>query len=91
MAKWNIEPLHKICDEEASPHPTYADRMDKIHILFGYAHLPENLQEVSRTFHDLACELVEILPDSPETTLAIRKVWEAKNLAVFTAATTKET
>ena len=60
--------------------------MDKTKItsLFRYSHLPEHLQKVSKPFHDLAMELAEY-PPSPEMTLAIRALWESKNLAVFAA------
>ena len=53
--------------------------------LFRYAHLPDFLQEASKPFYDLAMHLVDTLLPSAELTLAIRKLWEAKNLAVYSA------
>ncbi|CBX87959.1 hypothetical protein [Roseovarius Plymouth podovirus 1] len=82
MAKWD---LNKEADKEALPEPTYATRMDKVEKLFRYEHLPDHLQEVSKPFHDMAVDLVENLLPSAEVTLAIRKLWEAKNLAVYAA------
>lgn len=55
----------------------------KIDSLFRYGHLPETLQEVSKPFHELALSMIRELPQSAELTLAIRSLWEAKNLAVF--------
>lgn len=62
----------------------------KIESLFRYAHLPEHLQEMSKPFHDQATRLVETLPPSAELTLAIRALWEAKNLAVFALVESKD-
>lgn len=50
--------------------------------LFGYAHLPPHLQEVSRPFHDLAMRLNETQAPSPDLTIALRKLLEAKDAAV---------
>ena len=58
----------------------------KIKELFAYAHLPENLQSVSKPFHDMALDLFKQLDNSAELTLCIRKLWEAKNYAVWCAA-----
>lgn len=49
---------------------------------FGYGHLPENLQLISKPFYDLAEALVLILPRSPERTVALRKLLESKDCAV---------
>lgn len=49
---------------------------------FGYAHLPEHLQAVSRPFGELAAQVVETLPRNPERTVALRKLLEAKDAAV---------
>jgi hypothetical protein len=53
------------------------------HVLkfFAYTHLSAKLQEVSRPF----CELAHIVAggvDNPETTVALRKLLEAKDAAV---------
>lgn len=53
------------------------------HVLkfFAYEHLPEHLQTASKPF----CELAEMIangPQNPETTVALRKLLEAKDAAV---------
>ncbi|MEM8603315.1 MAG: hypothetical protein AAGF24_05715 [Cyanobacteria bacterium P01_H01_bin.121] len=57
------------------------------HVLkfFGYKHLPESLQEVSEPFCNLARQVAERSPDNPETTVALRKLLEAKDAAVRAA------
>lgn len=57
--------------------------------LFRFEHLPDFLQSVSKPFHDLALDLINSLPPSPERTLAIRELWAAKNLAVYAAVDAK--
>lgn len=54
------------------------------HVLrfFAYAHLPPPLQEVSKPFCDLAKTVAERAPDNQETTVALRKLLEAKDAAV---------
>ena len=49
---------------------------------FEYAHLPEHLQTVSKPFGELAKYLDRELPESAETTVALRKLLEAKDCAV---------
>lgn len=49
---------------------------------FAYAHLPADLQEVSRAFSELAHRMVETLPRNPERTVGLRKLLEAKDCAV---------
>lgn len=55
---------------------------------FAYAHLPQYLQAVSKPFHDLAVQLTEMIPDSPELVETLRKLWETKNCAVIAASST---
>ena len=54
------------------------------HVLkyFSYSHLPEKLQAVSKPFSDLAQQVAERAPDNQETTVALRKLLEAKDAAV---------
>lgn len=54
------------------------------HILqfFEFDHLPPDLQVVSAQFWDVACYIVANLPRSPERTVALRKLLEAKDAAV---------
>lgn len=49
---------------------------------FEYGHLPPHLQEVSRPFCELAKVTAERAPDNQETTVALRKLLEAKDAAV---------
>jgi len=49
---------------------------------FGYEHLPENLQEISKPFGDLANEMTNILPLNPELSAGLRKLLEAKDCFV---------
>jgi hypothetical protein len=49
---------------------------------FVYEHLRPDLRAVSEPFADLAREIVETLPRSPERTVALRKLLEAKDCAV---------
>jgi hypothetical protein len=59
---------------------------------FTYEHLPADLQTVSRLFHDLAQDLLDLLPDGPELTVGLRKLLEAKDCFVRAALDTpKET
>ena len=59
---------------------------NKIEELFRYNHLPEHLQAKSKPFHDMATTIVAESPPSAEQTLAIRKLWEVKNLVVWIAS-----
>ena len=52
---------------------------------FAYAHLPENLQEVSAHFGQLAEKIAADIPAGPERTVALRKLLEAKDAAVRAA------
>jgi hypothetical protein len=49
---------------------------------FAYEHLPQHLQAVSKPFGDLAKHVDETLPPGAETTVALRKLLEAKDCAV---------
>jgi hypothetical protein len=49
---------------------------------FAYAHLPPELQAVSRPFERLAHVIMSELPRNPERTVALRKLLEAKDAAV---------
>ena len=51
---------------------------------FAYTHLPSRLQAISRPFAELA-DIVADGPQSPETTVALRKLLEAKDCAVRAA------
>jgi hypothetical protein len=55
------------------------DRMMK---WFAFEHLPENLQAISKPFHELARNIVSSIEGGPERTVALRKLLEAKDAAV---------
>lgn len=57
---------------------------------FRRAHLPDHLAEVSRSCANLAEHMVSMLPDSPELTVALRKLLEAKDCFVRTAVEAHE-
>lgn len=68
-------------------HLMTADVHESIgHVLryFKFEHLPPHLQEVSRRFAALAYE-VATTTGGPETTVALRKLLEAKDCAVRAA------
>lgn len=52
---------------------------------FGFAHLPERLQAVSKPYCHMAYSLVATLPRNPERTVALRKLLESKDAAVRAA------
>jgi hypothetical protein len=58
---------------------------------FGYDHLPYELQVISSLFCDLALELVRRQPETPELTVCLRKLLEAKDCAVRNALTNELT
>jgi hypothetical protein len=49
---------------------------------FTHAHLPSDLQEVSKPISDLASLLDLVLPDGPEKSAGLRKLLEAKDCFV---------
>jgi hypothetical protein len=56
--------------------------IDHVLKFFAYSHLPEKLQAISKPFCDLADEIANRAPDNQETTVALRKLLEAKDAAV---------
>jgi hypothetical protein len=52
---------------------------------FAYAHLPPQMQEVSKPIGELATFLDTILPDGAEKTTGLRKLLEAKDCFVRAA------
>ncbi len=61
-------------------HPSTEEKLR----YFEYAHLPEPLQEISKTFHDLAHKYAVIL-DGNQLTLGLQKLIEAKDCMVRAA------
>lgn len=53
---------------------------------FTYQHLPPHLASLSKRFYEMARYLAETLPEGPEQTVALRKLLEAKDSAVRSAA-----
>lgn len=58
--------------------------MDKSYLIqfFSYQHLPEHLQNVSKSFCELAKKIDDELPNNPEKSTSLRKLLEAKDCAV---------
>ena len=52
---------------------------------FAYTHLPQKLQDISRPFCELAKQVADRAPQNQETTVALRKLLEAKDAAVRAA------
>lgn len=59
-------------------HPAVAAVLE----FFEYDHLPKDLQAVSSEFWALAYRTAERAPSDQETTVALRKLLEAKDAAV---------
>jgi hypothetical protein len=49
---------------------------------FAYDHLPLEKQAISKMFHDQATQLMETLPPHPERVRVLRRLVEAKDIAV---------
>lgn len=73
-----VEEEKKIDVTKLLLHPSIAHFIP----LFQYEHLPENLQERSKPFCELAKQIMNKWPSNPETTVALRKLREAKDAAV---------
>lgn len=76
--------------DDAVDWSVWSDRhpsVQRLRRLFEYNHLPPRLQNVSRPFALAALSMFDVgVPDCPELTEALRKLWEAKNLAVVAVA-----
>lgn len=57
---------------------------------FEYDHLPPDLQETARPFHDLADQMAGALPVCAESTAGLRKLLEAKDCFVRAALMKRE-
>lgn len=65
----------------------YMDQYPILHF-FGYKHLPEHLQDISKPFHELAWDMVVNLKKSAypeEVSAGLRKLLEAKDCLVRAA------
>jgi len=65
-----------------SQFPTQTETTLPLMQFFAYGHLPAHLQNISRPFFDLACSMLDTLPDNPERNMMLRKLLEAKDCAV---------
>lgn len=74
----NFEPLlaqHAFTKEQKQTDPVLR--------YFGYQHLREKeMQRISQIFHDAAVQIIERIPRSPERTVGLRKLLEAKDCIV---------
>ena len=59
-------------------------KTDDVLRYFHYAHLPEQLQSISRPFCELARRLIDNTPRCPQRTIALNKLLESKDAAVRT-------
>lgn len=68
---------------DGTPRDTCAiDPKPPILQFFEYAHLPMNLQEISKPFYQFAHHIEGKLPGNAEKTTFLRKLLEAKDCAV---------
>lgn len=74
-----------VCAEDGAPMVTLHFAVTHVLQFFAWHHLPEPLQLVSRPFGELANQVAVRAPSSPETTVALRKLLEAKDAAVRAA------
>jgi hypothetical protein len=56
--------------------------MKRLLQFFEYQHLPMNLQDISKAYYQVAHWMVSTLPENAESTVAMRKLLEAKDCAV---------
>lgn len=68
-------------DADPREAPALPPPIQNVYQFFAFAHLPPHLQAASRPFHDLATRIARG-PSNPETTVALRKLLEAKDAAV---------
>lgn len=57
-------------------------QVEHIMQFFAFAHLPLELQEISKPFAELADHICNVVPRNPERTVALRKLLESKDAAV---------
>lgn len=72
-------------DQQSAPAaPTADEKLARFPILqhFDFDHLPEPLRSISARFHALAHELAELVPTNAESSVAFRKLLEAKDAGV---------
>jgi hypothetical protein len=74
---------HTTPQVQAAPDKTQPN--GKKHYLlqfFKYEHLTLQQRAIAEPFSELAHKLVEMLPDNPERTVALRKLLESRDCAV---------
>ena len=75
-------------------HAIYADErhfsVQQVTQFFDYAHLPDDLAAISGECANLADSMITQLPDSPELTVGLRKLLEAKDCFVRAAVAARE-
>jgi hypothetical protein len=65
-----------------SAAPAFHPSIVQVLRYFDFRHLPPHLQDASRPWAERAFRTALAAPDSPETTVALRKLLEAKDAAV---------
>lgn len=70
-------------EKERMPDPSVCvERTNPVMKYFDYAHLPNHLQAVSKPICDIARKYNDMLPNSPEKSVGLRKLLEAKDALV---------
>jgi len=57
--------------------------LEDLEELFAVSHLRPDMAQVSAHWRDLALYIFAELPPSAERTLAVRALWESKNMAIY--------
>lgn len=72
--------------DQTEHHPATVHVMS----MFSYDHLPEDLRDYSRECADLASLMYNQLPSSPELTVGLRKLLEAKDAFIRAAVAARK-
>lgn len=88
----NLNKDNHLADSLSCAAQQFATRIRKNSIIqyFDYEHLPEHLKAVSKPLCDLANQFDDSLPDSPEKTVVLIKLLEAKDCFVRAALDHKD-
>ena len=81
----SMNPSRVVPMDETTPKTSQHPSIEHVLGYFKYEHLPERLQNISKPYAELAVRVADSAPDSPETTIALRKLLESKDAAVRAA------